>query len=95
MKDFEATEAWPLYQSRFAYFSRIKVNKIPSFFQFQKRKSAEERLAILSLSTRNPSALPPPAPRPKPLIVLCPIEKPPKKIPKNMHGTQEKKASED
>jgi hypothetical protein len=34
MKDFEATEAWPLYQSRFAYFSRIKVNKIPSFYQF-------------------------------------------------------------
>jgi hypothetical protein len=65
MKDFEATETWPLYQSRFAYFSRIKVNKIPSFFQFQKRKSAEERLAILSLSlsTRNPFPLPPPPPQ--------------------------------
>jgi hypothetical protein len=98
MKDFEATEAWPLYQSRFAYFSRIKVNKIHSFFQFQKRRSTEERIAILSLSLslslspRNPSPLPP---RPKPLIVLCPIEKPPKKLPKYMHGTQEKKANED
>ncbi len=65
----------------------------PQFLPVPEEKIRRRKISNpLSLYTQ---PLRPPPPRPKPLIVLCPIEKPPKKIPKNMHGTQEKKASED